>query len=953
MRRLLAGSAAFLGLAGLVVILPVYGSSGPAPEPVKTFSREIALGSFAQPAVEATVRDRPSDPVDGVPAQTPTLGVQRTDVSEFSLVGVTWAQDPLVTDVVVNVRVQDAEGDWGSWTEVGTELSDQEPGADTGAEVRGGTAPLWTGPSTGVDVELVTRSGAQPTDVQLDLVDPGSSPADAEPGDPDIQDVADAALSMPAVHSRAQWGADESLTTWGPQYAPTIKAATLHHTADSNNYAAGDVPAILRSIYRYHAVSLGWGDIGYHVIADKFGRLWEGRSGGLASTVIGAHAGGFNTSTFGVSMLGNYDTVATTPAMIQAVASIIAWKFQLYGIDPRGTTSLTSAGGGTAKYAAGTRVTVPTIFGHRDVGSTACPGRYGYAELGNIRAIAASMANSFVSPIDEFYDGNAAVRSQLGAPVGGQGGTADGQGLFRTYQQGVIYWSAATGAHAVSGAVRTYWAGLGAESSWLRYPVGEMVCGLAGGGCRQEFQNGTVTWSPATGAQGTNGGIRAAWLASGGESGAMGYPTTALGCGFVRGGCGQQFQRGSIYWSPTAGAHPTSGAIRATWMATGWERGPLGYASSDITCGLTDDGCIQTFEGGLVLWAPAVGSRWTNGPIAAAWVASGRESGPLGYPTTDMACGLVRDGCGQTFEDGVVQWSAATGAHAVSGPIYAHWKAKGAEGGPMGYASSAMTCSTDGTRCRQNFQGETVLWEQGSGVVSTSGAIRTLWLNSGGESSWLGEPKADMVCVPEGCRQEFQGGTVTWTATTGTRATNGAVRSAWVASGREAGPLGFPSSDLGCGMVRDGCGQQFQGGSVYWSPATGAHPVTGGIWDHWTSRGWERGSLGYAVADMVCGAGAVGCRQDFQTETVTWSAATGGQSTSGGIRTLWLREGGQSGVLGVPSAPMRCGLAQNGCAQAFAGGEITWTPATGAVATTGPIAQRWATEGREGGYLRY
>ena len=65
----------------------------------------------------------------------------------------------------------------------------------------------------------------------------------------------------------------------------------------------------MRSIYRYHTVSRGWGDIGYNVIVDKFGRLWEGRYGGLASTVIGAHAGGFNTSTFGVSMLGNYDIV--------------------------------------------------------------------------------------------------------------------------------------------------------------------------------------------------------------------------------------------------------------------------------------------------------------------------------------------------------------------------------------------------------------------------------------------------------------------------------------------------------------------------------------------------------------------------------------------------------------------------------------------------------------------
>jgi hypothetical protein len=82
----------------------------------------------------------------------------------------------------------------------------------------------------------------------------------------------------------------------------------MHHTADGNNYTADDVPGDHALDVRYHAVSRGWGDIGYNVIVDKFGRLWEGRYGGLASTVIGAHAGGFNTGTFGVSMLGNYDS---------------------------------------------------------------------------------------------------------------------------------------------------------------------------------------------------------------------------------------------------------------------------------------------------------------------------------------------------------------------------------------------------------------------------------------------------------------------------------------------------------------------------------------------------------------------------------------------------------------------------------------------------------------------
>jgi len=216
---------------------------------------------------------------------------------------------------------------------------------------------------------------------------------------------------MPPIYTRAQWGADESIRTWDPEYAGTLKAATVHHTADSNDYSAADVPGILRSIYQFHTVSRGWGDIGYNVIADKFGRLWEGRFGGLATTVIGAHAGGFNTSTFGVSMIGNYDIVDTPQVMINSVAHVIAWKLGLYGVNPRGRTTLVSGGGGTSKYPAGVAVDLPTIFAHRDVGSTTCPGQYGYARMEEIRSRASDYGTT---PPDVSPAGVAAVRATSG-----------------------------------------------------------------------------------------------------------------------------------------------------------------------------------------------------------------------------------------------------------------------------------------------------------------------------------------------------------------------------------------------------------------------------------------------------------------------------------------------------------------------------------------------------------
>lgn len=129
-----------------------------------------------------------------------------------------------------------------------------------------------------------------------------------------------------------------------PRYAPTLRAATLHHTTGTSDYTAEQVPAMIRAIYRYHAVSRGWGDTGCHVIVDRFGRLWDSRYGGLASTVIGAHAGGFNAGTFGVAMLGDYDRVVTTAPMVDAVATFIAWKSAAFGIQPSASTTLTPRG---------------------------------------------------------------------------------------------------------------------------------------------------------------------------------------------------------------------------------------------------------------------------------------------------------------------------------------------------------------------------------------------------------------------------------------------------------------------------------------------------------------------------------------------------------------------------------------------------------------------------------
>ena len=602
MRRLLAVLLAFLGFTGVVLVLPVYAEPGPEAEPVQTSAEEIPLGSVTEPAADAEVQAGTSEPVAGVPPTAPTLTVTKVDVS-FSLVGVTWASDPAVTDVHVQVRVQDADDVWGEWTEVGPEDAEQDAGANDAVLVRGGTEPLWTGPSTGVEVELVTRSGAAPTDVQLDLVDPGASAADTSLGTPDIQDTADAAMAMPDVYSRAQWGADESIMTWAPHYAPTIRAATLHHTAGANNYTAGDVPAILRSIYRYHAVSRGWGDIGYNVLVDKTGRLWEGRVGGLASTVIGAHAGGFNSGTFGVSMLGNYDTAATTQPMVDAVAAIIAWKFSLYGVNPRGSTTLTSGGGGTSKYAAGVQVTLPTIFGHRDVGSTSCPGQYGYARLGEIRdRVAAQLSGA--DPIGSRYSSDADLRALLGAPVGTQQTTASV--TWQAYTHGRLYFSPAAGVHYLLGQNLAKYVGAGGPNVFGAPTTDELAAPDRVGRFNHFSSGASIYWTSTTGSHVVRGAIRDSWSARGWERGPLGYPTTDENRTPTKPGAYNHFEQGSIYWSPTTGAWEVRGAIRAKWAELGWENSRLGFPTSDEYA--TADGRRSNFQNGFITWSAGTGA---------------------------------------------------------------------------------------------------------------------------------------------------------------------------------------------------------------------------------------------------------------------------------------------------------------------------------------------------------
>ncbi len=294
------------------------------------------------------------------------------------LMALTWAADSAPpADAELLLRTRDGDG-WSDWESIGPN-GDVDPQAL--GQTRAGSDPAWLPSAERVQVRASKGLAAALDTARLVVIRPGTGPSSDQP-----PSSASAVSNGLPIITRARWGADESLRGGCvPQLADTTKAVVVHHTADTNSYTASESAGIVRSILRYHTQSLGWCDVGYNALVDKYGQIFEGRFGGLHNSVIGAHALGFNYGTFGVSVLGNYET-ATLPTVARtALASVIAMRVADYRLDATGTTQLTSADSGS-RYPAGSTVTLPVINGHRDTFATACPGANIYSLLGQLRS---------------------------------------------------------------------------------------------------------------------------------------------------------------------------------------------------------------------------------------------------------------------------------------------------------------------------------------------------------------------------------------------------------------------------------------------------------------------------------------------------------------------------------------------------------------------------------------
>jgi hypothetical protein len=332
------------------------------------------------------LRADPRSPVSAaeVPVTDATSGPRRT--SRYSMLGLTWrGQDP----TTLRFRSHGRDG-WTSWRTA--EVLTDGPTRGTEGNTGRATQPVWVGPSNGVQLDV---RGSGHRDLRLVLIDPGVLATDddvaapgAGAGQPAMRTAArkptrPKSSPRPPLLTRPQWGADERLRNGRPTYNAGLRQVHVHHTASGNDYTRADVPAILRGMYRYHTRSLGWFDLGYNFVVDRFGRTWVGRSGGPTRLVRGAHTLGFNHSSVGIAVLGNFERTRPSRRAVTAVVRLAAWKLDRHHRDASGRVAVRSEG--SDRYRAGKRVRLFVVDGHRDTNQTACPGELLYDRLPGIR----------------------------------------------------------------------------------------------------------------------------------------------------------------------------------------------------------------------------------------------------------------------------------------------------------------------------------------------------------------------------------------------------------------------------------------------------------------------------------------------------------------------------------------------------------------------------------------
>jgi uncharacterized protein with LGFP repeats len=308
----------------------------------------------------------------------------------FNVVGFRWDGG---AEPAIAVRVRKEGEAWGDWTSVPAHSDGAPDPHASEASAGGASEPVWAGEADYLQYRLSNRPpglrlhfiNTTGTATVLDRIETGLR-SGVNQGLVTLASLttASAGPRRPEIVSRRRWGAGDCRPRTGASRG-RVRVAFVHHTVTANAYTRSEAKSMVLGICRYHRNVNGWNDIGYNFLVDRFGRIFEGRRGGIRRAVVGAHTEGFNAQSTGVAALGTFSSRRLPGPAVRQLAQLIRWKLKQHGAGTGGRPRLTSAGGSTNRYRAGKRVRFKRVSGHRDASPTACPGDALYRQLGAVR----------------------------------------------------------------------------------------------------------------------------------------------------------------------------------------------------------------------------------------------------------------------------------------------------------------------------------------------------------------------------------------------------------------------------------------------------------------------------------------------------------------------------------------------------------------------------------------
>ncbi|OBA82610.1 hypothetical protein A9W99_10850 [Mycobacterium sp. 1164966.3] len=360
----------------------------------------------------------------------------------------------------------------------------------------------------------------------------------------------------------------------------------------------------------------------------------------------------------------------------------------------------------------------------------------------------------------------------------------------------------------------------------------------------------------------------------------------------------------ALLLTPVATASPIGDAetaMMAAWDKAGGDSSPLGARKGDVYP--VGDGFALEFVGGKMYFTPDTGAKFVYGPILEKYESLGGPAGSdLGFPTINEVPGLAGpDSRVATFsasDKPVIYWTADHGAHVVRGALNAAWDKLGSSGGALGVPVADE--SYDGDVVSQKFSGGAVSWNRKTKQFSAEPAV-------------LGGQLKDLQVVIDPAA---------------------AINMAWRAAGGAAGRLGAKKGGQNP-IGGDGIAQEFAGGKVYYSPATGANAVESDILAKYESLGGPVGSeLGFPVANESDGAipsSRIAVFSGPDKPVIFWTPDHGAFVVRGAVKVAWDKLKGPLGKLGAPVGDQ----AVDGdiISQKFTGGMISWNRASNTFST--------------------